>query len=253
MSGFKQQPKGFATKAIHVGQDPENWNHLAVVPPIVMSTTFKQFKPAEPKVIIFVTFFCNIFRVNVVRNCMCFTYVNSKPELLLAILLFIIIIIIISWTVLYWHITSILYIFRVCEWIPHDFHIDASAFQWIFISVSVKTENVYNVIFFRWKFQISVYSCFFFFKSIAPIWKEHKMERQKKAFKFEYHYGSFICITTRLFLSEYFHKITSHSPYQFYGCCWCFFFVLKRLDIFFLFVAKFNPICKCNYCLSFVQ
>jgi len=49
MSGFKQQPKGFATKAIHVGQEPEQWTHLAVVPPLVTSTTFKQFSPAEPK------------------------------------------------------------------------------------------------------------------------------------------------------------------------------------------------------------
>lgn len=50
MSGFKAQPKGFATKAIHVGQDAEQWEHLAVVPPLVTSTTFKQFKPAQPKV-----------------------------------------------------------------------------------------------------------------------------------------------------------------------------------------------------------
>lgn len=50
MGDFKQQPKGFATKAIHAGQDPEQWEHLAVVPPIVTSTTFKQHSPAEPKV-----------------------------------------------------------------------------------------------------------------------------------------------------------------------------------------------------------
>lgn len=50
MSGFKQQPKGFATKAIHAGQDPEQWSHLAVVPPLVTSTTFKQPSPAEPVV-----------------------------------------------------------------------------------------------------------------------------------------------------------------------------------------------------------
>lgn len=46
-SGFKEQPKGFATKAIHAGQDPEQWKHLAVVPPLVTSTTFKQFIPGE--------------------------------------------------------------------------------------------------------------------------------------------------------------------------------------------------------------
>jgi len=48
-SGFKVQPKGFATKAIHVGQGAEQWEHLAIVPPLVTSTTFKQFKPAQPK------------------------------------------------------------------------------------------------------------------------------------------------------------------------------------------------------------
>jgi len=46
---FKQQPKGFATKAIHSGQEAEQWSHLAVVPPIVTSTTFKQFGPADFK------------------------------------------------------------------------------------------------------------------------------------------------------------------------------------------------------------
>lgn len=45
--GFRAQPKGFATKAIHVAQDPEQWKSLAVVPPISMSTTFKQHGPAQ--------------------------------------------------------------------------------------------------------------------------------------------------------------------------------------------------------------
>ncbi|XP_001648394.2 cystathionine gamma-lyase [Aedes aegypti] len=45
--GFRAQPKGFATKAIHVGQDAEQWKSRAVVPPISMSTTFKQFGPAQ--------------------------------------------------------------------------------------------------------------------------------------------------------------------------------------------------------------
>lgn len=47
---FKRQPKGFATNAIHAGQDPEQWSHMSVVPPLVMSTTFKQLGPAEFKV-----------------------------------------------------------------------------------------------------------------------------------------------------------------------------------------------------------
>lgn len=37
----------FGTKAIHVGSEPEQWKSMAVVPPISMSTTFKQFGPGE--------------------------------------------------------------------------------------------------------------------------------------------------------------------------------------------------------------
>lgn len=48
MSEFRTQPKGFATRAIHVGQDPEQWSHKSVIPPLVTSTTFKQPAPAEP-------------------------------------------------------------------------------------------------------------------------------------------------------------------------------------------------------------
>jgi cystathionine beta-lyase/cystathionine gamma-synthase len=48
--GFLQQEPGFATKAIHVGQEPEQWNSNAVVPPITLSTTFKQEAPAKHKV-----------------------------------------------------------------------------------------------------------------------------------------------------------------------------------------------------------
>jgi len=47
--GFLQQLPGFATKAIHVGQEPEQWNSNAVVPPITLSTTFKQEAPAKHK------------------------------------------------------------------------------------------------------------------------------------------------------------------------------------------------------------
>ncbi|XP_058129840.1 cystathionine gamma-lyase isoform X1 [Anopheles ziemanni] len=45
--GFLSQPKGFSTKAIHVGQDADQWTSRAVVPPISMSTTFKQSGPAQ--------------------------------------------------------------------------------------------------------------------------------------------------------------------------------------------------------------
>lgn len=46
-NGFLKQKPGFATIAIHTGQEPEKWKSAAVVPPIVMSTTFKQPAPAE--------------------------------------------------------------------------------------------------------------------------------------------------------------------------------------------------------------
>lgn len=55
IAGFKKQPKGFATKAIHVGQDAEQWNSLAVVAPIVTSTTYKQHAPGQHSVNIFFT------------------------------------------------------------------------------------------------------------------------------------------------------------------------------------------------------
>lgn len=45
--GFRAQPKGFATKAIHAGQNADQWNSKAVVPPISLSTTFKQHGPAQ--------------------------------------------------------------------------------------------------------------------------------------------------------------------------------------------------------------
>ncbi|XP_041975476.1 cystathionine gamma-lyase [Aricia agestis] len=46
-NGFLKQAPGFATLAIHAGQDPSKWKSSAVVPPIVTSTTFKQTAPAE--------------------------------------------------------------------------------------------------------------------------------------------------------------------------------------------------------------
>lgn len=48
LPNLKPQTKGFATRSIHVGQDPDQWMHKAVIPPIVTSTTFKQTTPAEP-------------------------------------------------------------------------------------------------------------------------------------------------------------------------------------------------------------
>lgn len=37
----------FATKAIHVGQNPENWSYRDVVPPISLTTTYKQYGPND--------------------------------------------------------------------------------------------------------------------------------------------------------------------------------------------------------------
>lgn len=48
-NGFLPQKPGFATMAIHSGQDPEKSDSWAVVPPIVLSTTFKQQAPAQHK------------------------------------------------------------------------------------------------------------------------------------------------------------------------------------------------------------
>ena len=39
--------EGFATKAIHAGQDPLQWMHCSVIPPIILSTTFQQDAPGE--------------------------------------------------------------------------------------------------------------------------------------------------------------------------------------------------------------
>lgn len=50
MSGFLEKPKGFATKTIHVGQEPEDNGYLAVIPPIVTSTSFKQHIEGAPPV-----------------------------------------------------------------------------------------------------------------------------------------------------------------------------------------------------------
>ncbi|KAM3914135.1 cystathionine gamma-lyase [Leptodactylus fuscus] len=45
--GYLEEYKHFATDAIHTGQEPEQWNSMAVVPPISLSTTFKQHGPGE--------------------------------------------------------------------------------------------------------------------------------------------------------------------------------------------------------------
>lgn len=46
-TGFRTAFKSFATDAIHIGQEPEQWSSMAVVPPISLSTTFKQQSPGN--------------------------------------------------------------------------------------------------------------------------------------------------------------------------------------------------------------
>ncbi|KAM4738968.1 cystathionine gamma-lyase-like [Anableps anableps] len=46
-AGFRTAFKSFATDAIHIGQEPEQWSSMAVVPPISLSTTFKQHSPGN--------------------------------------------------------------------------------------------------------------------------------------------------------------------------------------------------------------
>lgn len=46
-----KKDKHFSTKAIHVGSEAEQWESMAVVPPISLSTTFKQEGPAQFKVL----------------------------------------------------------------------------------------------------------------------------------------------------------------------------------------------------------
>ncbi|KAL2716891.1 cystathionine gamma-lyase [Vespula squamosa] len=46
-ANIQENFSGFSTKAIHAGQDPTQWCHWPLVPPLVMSTTFQQNSPAE--------------------------------------------------------------------------------------------------------------------------------------------------------------------------------------------------------------
>ncbi|XP_018863151.1 cystathionine gamma-lyase [Parus major] len=45
--GFLPPFERFATHAIHVGQEPEQWSSLAVVPPITLTTVFEQRAPGK--------------------------------------------------------------------------------------------------------------------------------------------------------------------------------------------------------------
>lgn len=50
----------FGTLAIHAGQEPEQWNSRAVVPPISMSTTFKQDAPGVYRVSLYIFTMINL-------------------------------------------------------------------------------------------------------------------------------------------------------------------------------------------------
>ncbi|XP_042219125.1 cystathionine gamma-lyase-like [Homarus americanus] len=47
--GYLKNDPTFSSRAIHDGNEPEQWSHLAVVPPISTATTFKQNGPADFK------------------------------------------------------------------------------------------------------------------------------------------------------------------------------------------------------------
>ncbi|XP_030809389.1 cystathionine gamma-lyase-like [Camarhynchus parvulus] len=54
--GFLPLFKHFATHAIHTGQKPEQWSSWAVVPPITLSTIFKQRVPGDEEKYIYTRF-----------------------------------------------------------------------------------------------------------------------------------------------------------------------------------------------------
>jgi cystathionine beta-lyase/cystathionine gamma-synthase len=60
MSNFSH----FATKAIHVGSEPDQWKCHAVVPPIFLSTTFEEQEPA----VTYVMFSFNLIYVTIEIN-----------------------------------------------------------------------------------------------------------------------------------------------------------------------------------------
>jgi len=63
LEGFVPFPH-FATQAVHVGQEPEQWGGRGIVPPISMATTFKQEEPGKYSVCI-----CFYTRLTGVTQC----------------------------------------------------------------------------------------------------------------------------------------------------------------------------------------
>ena len=48
--GLLKQDPHFATKLMHEGQEPEQWSSMAIVTPIITTTTFKQHAPGVTEV-----------------------------------------------------------------------------------------------------------------------------------------------------------------------------------------------------------
>ena len=87
--GFKKNDCTFSTRAIHVGNEPEKWKSLAVVPPISMATTFKQYNPGHPEVITFcfleIDFqkICNLSIFTILKNNELYIFKFNKTALIL--------------------------------------------------------------------------------------------------------------------------------------------------------------------------
>lgn len=53
MNAEKYYEENFETRAIHCGQDASQWNCRAVVPPVVLATTYQQTGPDVDSVCFF--------------------------------------------------------------------------------------------------------------------------------------------------------------------------------------------------------
>ncbi|EFO17954.1 cystathionine gamma-lyase [Loa loa] len=49
MANHQEHFPHFGTNATHIGQEPEQWDTNQIIPPISLSTTFKQLEPGKPK------------------------------------------------------------------------------------------------------------------------------------------------------------------------------------------------------------
>ncbi|VDK83827.1 unnamed protein product [Litomosoides sigmodontis] len=49
MANCREHFQHFGTNAIHTGQEPEQWDADQIIPPVSLSTTFKQSEPGKFK------------------------------------------------------------------------------------------------------------------------------------------------------------------------------------------------------------